>query len=440
MDAESPTPTARIASRFIPLTRRAVVADLCTDPAGRDDREGFARVALRLQRHRARAYRLLAEELRRCYLPFSPDRDTLRALSIPDADRAALEARLSSLTAHLLNRANYQRISNVEVTEILSAQSPYALRIAVDLDEYDEIQVYARDVYIRQARVRRPETAWLLKSTHEVRVFRRLFVMLKLKSDAARARELAKAEQIAERKALKQVRRRRKQLPPATSPEFIYIKAFKDMPQHDLQILFPLRTVQFRPFDKIKFVATAGGGTLVGAVSTTGKLLAATNPFAALGALAAFVGLLGRQIMGFFNQRNRYMMELAQKLFFHNLANNRAALTLLVDRAEEEDIKEDLIALYFNAGETFDERERAARKRRIDDAIATRYGVAVDFEFDDALSRLVEDGIVSKTAGRVRVASLAEAAQIYERLLRSDDEDDARHVCDPVPPAETVEA
>ena len=49
------------------------------------------------------------------------------------------------------------------------------------------------------------------------------------------------------------------------------------------------------------------------------------------------------QVTKVFHQRNEYMMTLAQNLYFHNLANNRGVLTLLVDRAEEEDIKEELL-------------------------------------------------------------------------------------------------
>ena len=440
MDAAAGTPTKRIASRFIPLTRQAVIADLCHDPKNRNETDVFALVALRLQRHRNRGYRVLAEEMRRCYLPFSPDRDTVRALSFAPEEMAAMETRLSNLTAHLLNRANYQRLNTIEINEILNAVSPYSLRIQVDLEEYDELQVYVRDTYFETRSVRRPETLYLLKAHYEVRVFRRLFVLLKLKSEEDRAKEWAAQKEISERRALKEVRRRRKSLPPDSTSEHIYIKVFKDMVQHDLQILFPLRVVQFRPFDKMKFYATAGGGTLVGIFTTTGKVLAATNPITLLGAMAGFAGLLVRQVTKFFNQRTQYMMELAQKLFFHNLANNRAALALLLDRAEEEDVKEDLITLYFHAGETLDSRELAGRKRTIDEMIAKRYDAAVDFELDDALSRLEEDGVVTRSAGKVRFATLAEAAGIYAKLLESDDEDEARHICDPAPPVDAMEA
>ncbi len=433
MDGRTEPPHTRIPSRFIPLTRAQVITALAADPLGRGDADTFASVALRLQKHRAHVYRALGEEMRTAYLPFSPDADTLPDPGVTPEVRAAYERRLSALTQHLLDRANYQRLTNDEITAILSAQSPYSLRIAVDLAEYDDLQIYTRDTYRTTSTLRRPDLLWLVKETHEVIIWRRLFVLLKLKSAEARAAELAEAETISHKKALRQVRRRRRALPTDTTANAIYIKVFKDMPQYDLQILFPLRTVQFRPFDKLKFLATAGGGTAFGVFTTTGKILAASNPLAAGGALIGFVALVARQVSNFFNQRTRYMMELAQKLFFHNLASNRAALSLLLDLGEDEDVKEDLLTLYLFAGTEFGAEEVTARKAEIDRLVATRTGARIDFELSDALARLEADGIVSRAGGRIRIATLGEAADVYARHLEADDADDMRHIVGSAP-------
>ena len=438
MDAETPTPDHPAVSRFIPLTRQAVIADLCHDPAVANDRPAFAQLALHLQRHRSHGYRALAEEMRRCYLPFSPDRDTLRVIKFTDDETAAMKAQLSRLTTHLLERANYSPIDTETLNALLNEKSPYSLRISVDLGEYDELLLFRRETYSLTHSVRTAET-FFLKRSYETRNYRRLFILLKLKPDEARAAEIAKAENMSHEKALKTVRKRRRQLPPKTSSDFIYMKVFKDIPEHDIEMLFPLRRVEFRPFDKMKFYATAGGGTAFGVFSTTGKILAASNPITAVGALVGFIGLLARQIATFFNQHTRYMMELAQRLFFHNLANNRAALTLLLDRAEEEDVKEDLIALYYNAGARVPLSELPVRKARIDDIIKARYGVAVDFELDDAVSRLKADGTVREDGDTLVFATLSEAAAIYARLIAEDDRDDARHICDDAPPLDTIE-
>ncbi|MEM7695743.1 MAG: DUF3754 domain-containing protein [Pseudomonadota bacterium] len=431
MDAKAPREDAlpgRETSRFIPLSRQAVIKDLCLSV---DDicRDTFMTMAIQLQKHRGHDYNVLSDEMQRCYLPFSPDRDTVRVLSFSEEERDGMEDELSNLTHNLLTRANYTAISLDQINTILNEETPYSLKIEVDLAEYDKLLIYSRETYTEERSVRRPET-FFLKKSFPVRLHRRLFVLLKLKSDEDRAREFADGGEVSEKKALRQVRRKRRALPKATSSDYIYMKVFKDMPEHDLQILFPLRTVQFRPFDKIKFFATAGGGTLFGIFTTTGKVLAATNPFALLGALFGFIGLLARQITTFFNQRNRYMMELSQKLFFHNLANNRAALALLLDRAEEEDVKEDLITLTFMAGERVEASELPSRKAMIDATILERYGVAIDFELDDALDRLVRDGTVKVVGDTYVFATFKEAAAHYDALSDSDDEDEKKKIRD----------
>ncbi|MEM0907461.1 MAG: DUF3754 domain-containing protein, partial [Pseudomonadota bacterium] len=159
-----------------------------------------------------------------------------------------------------------------------------------------------------------------------------------------------------------------------------------------------------------------------------------------LGAFIGFVALLARQISNFFNQRTRYMMELAQKLFFHNLANNRAALTLLLDRAEEEDVKEDLVTIYLHAGETIPHAELPSRKARIDQMLYDRYGLGVDFDLNDAVKRLTKEGVITDNGEALTFATLAEAAEIYAEHLKADYAEDEKHVCDGGPKADVMEA
>ena len=133
------------------------------------------------------------------------------------------------------------------------------------------------------------------------------------------------------------------------SSDYIYVKIFKRIPQIDIEMLFPNTKVAFRPFDKLKLMVTAGGGTVAGVAGTATKLLAATNPFTLAFGVFGLSALIFRQAMKFFHTRNHYMMVLAQNLYFCSLANNRGALTLIADGAEEEDVKEDMLLYAFLA-------------------------------------------------------------------------------------------
>jgi hypothetical protein len=50
-----------------------------------------------------------------------------------------------------------------------------------------------------------------------------------------------------------------------------------------------------------------------------------------------------RQASNFVAQRNRYMVGDGAELYFHAMADNRGVITLLADRAPEEDVKEEML-------------------------------------------------------------------------------------------------
>src|SRR5690606_30952697 len=130
------------------------------------------------------------------------------------------------------------------------------------------------------------------------------------------------------------------------------------------------------------------GGLGFGAVGAAGKLaLLATNPLAAAGALVALGGVAFRQTKNFMNQKQRYMVVMAQNLYFHAMADNRGVMLKLAARAAEEDVKEEML-LYSVLS-----KERARRQdipdidAAIEQYLSTSFGVSVNFDIPDALGR-----------------------------------------------------
>ena len=76
-----------------------------------------------------------------------------------------------------------------------------------------------------------------------------------------------------------------------------------------------------------------------------------------------------RQATNFINQRNRYMVVMARNLYFHAMADNRGVMTLLADRAAEEDIKEEMLLYSVLAKERINIRD-LKRRRRGDRAVS----------------------------------------------------------------------
>ena len=367
--------------------------------------------AWRHQNHQERLMRL-----KECYMPFSPDRDTVRVLEYTKADLDHLQESFVDDVRAMLERANYVRITKADLERLLTSQSAHGLQLRVDLSEFDEALMYYRGCDTEIATQRRIQTLYLRKEQMEVPIYQRLFLMFKLKPGEIRLNEIMSERKVDLKRARKIMKRQRKGLPSDDEGQFIYLKLFKRIPREDLEMMFPNTQVQFKLFDKIKLGVTAGGGTLAGVVGAASKIVAATNPITLAIALGGLVGVVFRQVMSFFNTRNKYMLALSQRLYFHSLADNRGVLTLLVDRGEEEDIKEEMLLYTFLLSHTMPAHDMREMDEWIESFLETEFGVRVDFEIEDAIVRLVKDGmVVERGDGMLQALPPLRACAILER-------------------------
>jgi hypothetical protein len=160
----------------------------------------------------------------------------------------------------------------------------------------------------------------------------------------------------------------------------------------------------------------------VGVAGAVTKLAAAATltPFGMAGAAVAFGGVAIRQVTNFFGQRNKYIMKMAQNLYFHSMADNRGVLTLLADRAADEDLKEEMLLYSVLAKQTATVRDLDDIDAAIERYLKTTYGIDANFDIDDALHRLIEDGIVRQLPdGRLETLPPAAAAKHIDALWDS---------------------
>lgn len=418
-------------ARFIPVSRYGLKAKLLAMLAeGGADAKDWGRAlnclaAWRHQEHRKRLIDLLEH-----YLPFSPDSDTEQLIELDQTARDKARQDVVAGIERVLERANYVRLTREDVQRLLIERSPYGLHLNVDLSEFDEALLYYRGTGVIVREERNPWRLYLTMDRFEIPIFERLFLLLKLKPDATRISEIMAATGATEERAARMLRKARAHMPVGVSSDYIYVKMFKRIPQIDLEMLFPNTKVAFRPFDKLKLMITAGGGTVAGVTGTATKLLAATNPIMLAFGIAGLSAVVFRQVMKFFNTRHRYMMVLAQNLYFFSLANNHGALTLIADRAEEEDVKEDMLLYAFLARHPAKYDALPALKQETIDFLKERCGVEVDFDAEDALRRLLGDGLVRSDADGNLTAIAPDDARahldtLWDRLLDSDSLDHA---------------
>jgi Protein of unknown function (DUF3754) len=221
------------------------------------------------------------------------------------------------------------------------------------------------------------------------------------------------SEKVSKKEARRMVTKMRKSLPEGVSSDLIYMKMFKNMPRSDIEMIFPNTAVKFRMFDKLKLGLTSSAGLGMGAFGAAGKIaLAATNPLAAAGAVAGLGGVAVRQGVAFMNQRQKYMVVMAQNLYFHALADNRGVMIKLADRAAEEDVKEEMLLYGVLAKTEVNRRDLVHVDNAIERYLKSTFEIDVDFDLNDALERLLADGIVTEEAdGTLRTLSPAAAAR-----------------------------
>ena len=105
-------------------------------------------------------------------------------------------------------------------------------------------------------------------------------------------------------------------------------------------------------------------------------------------------GIAFRQSVNFMNQKQRYMVVMAQNLYFHAMADNRGVMLKLAARAAEEDIKEEMLLYSVLTKENARRQDIPDIDAAIEQYLAASFGVSVDFDISDALERLIGDGLV----------------------------------------------
>ena len=406
--------------KFLPLTRHALIDRLSAPALWPGEAPAEVRRFFRyLDFWRQQAYIARLHDLEQTYEPFSPDSDLLITRKFSGDERIIMQKRLVNQVRALLAHANFTEITPDRI-ELLSQGSFYGLDLQLDLSIFDEVAVFYRGATTRTEKRRNKRRLYLMKQEFDLPIFRRLCVLFKLKPFDVRVAEVMAQEKCERRVAEKTVKKLRSALPAGTSSDFVYIKLFKNIPHTDLEMIFPNTRVKFKLADKVKFGVTAGTGLGMGVAGAATKLAIAATPFGMAGAAVAFGGVAARQVTNFVGQRNKYLIKMAQNLYFHAMADNRGVLTLLADRAAEEDVKEEMLLYTVLAKHTAAIRDLDEIDAAIERYLKTSFGIDANFDIDEALKRLMEDGIVKlQDDGTLDTLKPAEAAQHIDALWDS---------------------
>jgi hypothetical protein len=403
-------------THFIPF-RKADVVRMCTEDGALDGagRKGFAEFAEVLAALFHYEYHARLETLKDSFAPFNPDAETRAAAHASAPERDEAEGRLLSMLRQVLTQANFRGMSRDEIRALLEADPGFKMRLEVDLDDYAEILVFRRERRTTRETVK--SLMGLRSREVEVALYDRVVVYLRFKG-----REHFEAKG-----------RRAVGFEPGTSS----LKLFQNVPETGLEMLFPNARMRMRLVDKLMLAVPAALGGVGVLAKLSGPLLfvfAVVGVWLGLGgeagevsakqlvALAlgvfALVMFANRQIGKVKSRRVAYLKYLSENLYFKVLDNSAGVLHHLIDAAEEEDVKEAILAYYFVLTRERDFTETEL-DREVERWFRERHATTLDFEVDDAMKKLARLELASVEGDKLRVLPLEEAKARIDRLWDS---------------------
>jgi hypothetical protein len=346
------------------------------------------------------------ETLKNCYAPFNPDADT-RPLSeyLPEHKEQLQKELVAEMTA-VLNSANFEKITAADLEQALAEESLFKIRLEVDFDDFEDVIFFRRGESVKQETL--ATLYGLRKKCFNFTNYDRVAVYIKFK----------------EKQYFDDRNRKNLNFVPGST----IIKLFQNVPKADLEMLFPNSQVRMKTSDKLIIgIPAAVSGVVVVVTKLGATLILIASIFAfwlglskeeaqlnqkhliALGAgLATLGGFLFRQINKFKTHKIKFMKALSDSLYFKNLDNNAGVFHHLIDAAEEEEIKEAVLAYFFLLTEN-----RPMAKGELDDLIEkwfeNRWNCRIDFEIDDALKKLERLELVTREGNVVQCRPLSEA-------------------------------
>jgi len=302
----------------------------------------------------------------------------------------------------LLERANYYKVPRYLFADLLKEHDSDGLTVSVNPDEYDLLKIWTRGTEIKK------RALW-----------ERFKSYLDFKFDRRKDPSITGAEYTAYTRVFVAVR--------SKGSNKLQLKVFKEVPCNKLEHLLPNGKIKMSTFDK-RFLASSVivGGLLLSTRSV--PLLSDLNlQWTYIGlALTGIIG--GRAWIGYTNKRNKYLASLASTLYYRTIANNRGVLTLLTDRAQDEEFKEALLAYAFllspvnrrgvpgtvHTAEPPVQDTPDSLQARIEEWLSKRFNLeSVHFDIEDALFKLDQLGLLLTHANdKLGVKGLEESISI----------------------------
>ena len=380
---------------FIPFTRSKIVDMLLHD--GQLKKEEMEKFGAFVTIANALYHFQFHEHLEKCkssYVPFNPDTNYK-----PEPDEYSkmpeLEREFLDNLDEVLKSGNFVRINAEEMKNAMEGEGLFPISLDIDFDLFEWFRVYYQGKSVGEETVSH-EIIPLLKRKVKFDYFERIVLIIKYREEEYYKKRKIKID---------------------ARPGKIYLKYLKGIPCADLEMVFPNSTPRMKTFHKVQIAVPVLTciGTLFYQYGLTPILYHTQFLYnhvwekitlfdnapsldlkgTVLGIIALFGTYALKAYSGYKQTVQNFMNEITTSLYFKNLVSNQGVFTSVVDKAEEEEVKEVLLAYYF-----LYTTQRKLTEPELDDMIEEwfekKHSTKLDFEVDDALRKLEELGLLKK--------------------------------------------
>ena len=200
----------------------------------------------------------------------------------------------------------------------------------------------------------------------------------------------------------------------------MHLRLFKDVPHLDMEVIFSNTSPSMRTLEKIKIFAPLVAGLVSLGMKYGPLLFGGETGSTSLSLVGGLLSGLGAYVLKTYTSyqktREKFRNIVAKDMYFKGLANNSSVLSVVVDMAEEQEVKEAILAysvLVMNQPNTFTED---TLDQYIESWLMNSFGVDIDFEVDDALAKLDRMRLLSANE-----SGLLSVKNIQDTLLLLDD-------------------
>ena len=193
----------------------------------------------------------------------------------------------------------------------------------------------------------------------------------------------------------------------------MHLRLFKDVPHLDMEVIFSNTSPSMRTLEKIKIFAPLIAGLVSLGMKYGPLLFGGETGSTSLSLVGGLLSGLGAYVLKTYTSyqktREKFRNIVAKDMYFKGLANNSSVLSVVVDMAEEQEVKEAILAyaiLVMNQPKSFTED---SLDQYIESWLMNSFD-AIDFEVDDALAKLDKMRLLNRDdSGLLSVKGIQEA-------------------------------